>query len=147
MLTILTDENKLLRKKCKKIAKIDDCVRNLAANMIQTMLSSNGVGLAANQVGILKRIIIILVNDKPIAMINPEITYESEEQEIIKEGCLSFPNTFLSISRSKEITVKYRNLSGHPMIETYTGLIARCILHEVDHLHGITFKDNLNIKN
>jgi peptide deformylase len=139
-LTILQDGEKPLRQKSKRIAKIDDTVRNIAASMIEVMLQNNGVGLAGNQVGILRRIIIVLVNETPKVMINPEIIFESEEKVTEEEGCLSFAGQFYEIPRAKQVTVKYRNLSGHPILETHTGIIARCILHEIDHLDGITFK-------
>lgn len=143
ILNILQDGEKPLRQKAKRVDKIDDTVRNTAANMVETMLSANGVGLAANQVGILKRIIVVLVNNEPKVMINPEVIFENEEKIVAQEGCLSFSGEYYDIPRSKEVTVKYRNLSGHPMLETHTDLVARCLLHEIDHLDGITFKSYL----
>lgn len=143
ILNILQDGEKPLRQKAKRVDKIDDTVRNTAANMVETMLSANGVGLAANQVGILKRIIVVLVNNEPKVMINPEVIFENEEKIVAQEGCLSFSGEYYDIPRSKEVTVKYRNLSGHPMLETHTDLVARCLLHEIDHLDGITFKNYL----
>lgn len=144
ILEILQDGAKPLRQKAKRVDKIDDTIRNTAANMVETMMSANGVGLAANQVGILKRIIVVLVNEEPKVLINPEIIFESEEKVTEEEGCLSFRNQFYSIPRAKEVTVKYRNLVGHPMLETHKDLVARCLLHEIDHLNGITFKTYLN---
>jgi peptide deformylase len=144
ILEILQDGAKLLRQKAKRVDKIDDTIRNTAANMVETMMSANGVGLAANQVGILKRIIVVLVNEEPKVMINPEIIFESEDKVTEEEGCLSFRNQFYPIPRAKEVTVKYRNLSGHPMLETHSGMVARCILHEIDHLQGIVFKTYLD---
>lgn len=143
ILNIFQDGEKPLRQKAKRVDKIDDTIRNTAANMVETMLASNGVGLSGNQVGILKRIIVVLVDENPKVMINPEIIFESEEKVTEREGCLSFSGEFYEIPRSKEVTIKYRNLSGHPMLETHTGLIARCILHEIDHLNGVTFKSYL----
>lgn len=143
ILNILQDGEKPLRQKAKRVDKIDDTVRNIAVNMVETMLSANGVGLAANQVGILKRIIVVLVNNEPKVMINPEVIFENENKIIAQEGCLSFSGEYYDIPRSKEVTVKYRNLSGHPMLETHTDLVARCLLHEIDHLNGITFKSYL----
>ncbi len=140
---ILKEDHKLLRTKAKRIDRIDDTVRNIAANMIRTMLDNDGVGISGNQVGILKRIIIVLVNDQPKVMINPEIISLSEETCVENEGCLSFPGQFYHINRPKNIKLKYRSLSGHPMIETFEGMIARCVLHEIDHLEGIVFLDKM----
>lgn len=143
ILKILQDGEKPLRQKAKRISKIDDTIRNIAANMIETLISKNGLGLAANQVGILKQIIVVLVNNEPKVMINPEIIFESDEKVIEQEGCLSFEGQFYSIPRAKRVTVKYRNLKGHPHLETHEDMVARCILHEIDHLRGVTFKSYL----
>lgn len=143
ILKILQDGEKPLRQKSKKIASIDDTIRNISANMVETMLANNGVGLSAPQIGILKRIIVVLVNGEPKVMVNPEIIFESEEKITDTEGCLSFSGEFYDIPRASKVTVKYRNLAGHPMLETHTGLTARCLLHEIDHLNGITFKSYL----
>lgn len=139
MLQILQDGDKRLLKKAKRIDKIDDTIRNIAASMVETMLANNGVGLAGNQIGLLKRIIVILVNGNPKVMINPEIILMSDNKVTEDEGCLSFPDTFLPIERFESIRIKYRSLSGHPMLETYNGLEARIIQHELDHLEGIVF--------
>ena len=106
--------------------------------MIDTMIKSDGIGLAANQVGILKRIIIVSDEGNIKVFINPEITYFSEQKVPFDEGCLSLPQTFLTITRSENIMVKYRDLKGKPRMEKYSGLTARIIQHEVDHLDGIT---------
>ena len=139
MLQILQDGDKRLLKKSKRVDKIDDKVRNIAVSMISSMKSADGVGLSAPQVGILKRIIIVMVNEEPKVMINPEIISDVQETCIMEEGCLSFPGKYLSITRPESVTVKYRNLAGHPMLETYDGLTARIIYHEIDHLEGIVF--------
>lgn len=141
---ILKENHKLLRTKAKRIDRIDDTVRNIAANMIRTMLDNNGIGISGNQVGILKRIIVVLINDQPKVMINPEVMSFSEETCVESEGCLSFPEQFYNIERPKSVKVKYRSMSGHPVIETYNGITARCILHEIDHLDGIVFEGRIN---
>jgi peptide deformylase len=128
-------------RKAKKVDKIDDTLRNLAWSMVNTMIANNGVGISGNQVGILKRIIIVLIDSKPKIMVNPEITSNSETTCTDNEGCLSFPGEFYDIERYESVTIKYRNLSGHPMLETYSGLDARIIQHEIDHLNGIVFKN------
>lgn len=141
MLEILQEGNKILKKKAKRVDKIDDTIRNIAASMVDTMLSNNGVGLSGNQVGILKRIIVVLINEEPKIMINPEVIFTSNETCKESEGCLSFPDQFYDIERPQKVTVKYRNLSGHPMLETHEGLTARCIFHEIDHLDGVVFTE------
>ncbi len=141
MLQILQDGDKTLKKKAKRVDKIDDTIRNIAASMVDTMLASNGVGLSGNQVGILKRIIVVLVNNEPKIMVNPEVIFTSEEVIKDSEGCLSFPGQFYDIPRAQKVTVKYRNLSGHPMLETHEGLTARIIQHEIDHLDGVVFTE------
>lgn len=140
---ILKEDHKLLRTKAKRIDRIDDTVRNIAANMIRTMFENNGVGLSGNQVGILKRIIVVLVNDEPKVMINPEIITMSKETCIENEGCLSFPEQFYNIERPETVKIKYRSMSGHPMIESYSGMTARCIMHEIDHLDGVVFLERV----
>jgi peptide deformylase len=138
---LLKEDDRLLRRKAKRVDRIDDTIRNLAASMISTMEKNQGIGLAANQVGILKQIIVVLVNEEPQVMINPEILDISKEYCIMNEGCLSFPNKFLEIERPEKVKIKYRKLSGHPVVETYDGLTARIILHEIDHLSGIVFTE------
>ena len=144
ILDILQDGDKRLLKKSKRVAKIDDSIRELAKNLIETMAANSGVGLAAPQCGILKQVIIVLVNGESKVLINPEIIFESEEKVTEEEGCLSFSGQFYDIPRAKEVTVKYKNLSGHPIRESHTGLVARILQHEIDHLHGIVFKTYLD---
>ena len=143
ILEILQDGDKRLFKKSKRVAKIDDSIRELADNLIETMLANSGVGLAAPQCGILKQVIIILVNQKPKVLINPEIIFESEEKEIGEEGCLSIPQTFIQKERHSKVMVKYRNLQGHPHLETHEGFTARVIQHEIDHLFGVLMTSKL----
>jgi len=136
MLNILTSENKLLRKKSKKIAKVDDSIRTLAKSMIETMYAANGIGLSAVQVGVLRQIIVVDCHGEPIVMINPVITKVSDEKIEMEEGCLSCPDVFKMISRPNKLNVKYRDLSGKPHFESYDGLVARIIQHEILHLYG-----------
>ena len=140
MLTIRTLGDKVLTQKAKRVASIDDTLRTICASMVNTMLESNGIGIAANQVGILKRIIVVLINEKPTVMINPEILEYSEKVCDMEEGCLSIPDTFLTISRPEIVKVKFRDTKGKPHIENYGGLISRIIQHEIDHLDGITME-------
>lgn len=141
MLELLKEDDKTLLKKSKRVDKIDDKIRNIAANMVDVMLANNGVGLAAPQVGILKRIVIVLVNEEPKILVNPEIVFMSDNTCKMEEGCLSFPGQYYEIERPEKVTIKYRNLSGHPMLETHEGLTARILLHELDHLEGVVFTE------
>lgn len=141
MLQILTDDNKLLKKRSKRVDRIDDTIRTLAASLVDTMVANNGAGLAAPQCGVLKRIIVVDTSSGPKVLVNPEIIFFSEEKEVDDEGCLSIPETFVKKSRYTKITIKYRDLAGHPNLETHSGLIARVIQHEIDHLDGILMTD------
>lgn len=140
---ILTGNQKVLKQKAKRVSSIDDSIRTICASMVKTMISSGGVGLAANQVGILKRIIIVLHDDIPTPMINPEIVKTSEELQLGSEGCLSIPETYIELKRYKEVLVKYRDTKGKPHFETYSGLSARIIQHEIEHLDGILMTDHI----
>jgi peptide deformylase len=139
---ILTQENKALRKRSKRVDKIDDAVRNTSAALVDLMIKSNGIGLAAPQCGIHKRIIVISDNGAIKVFINPEVIFTSEQSVEMEEGCLSIPETFIKKTRPESVTIKYRNLAGHPHLETYNGLTARIILHEIDHLDGILMTDD-----
>jgi peptide deformylase len=139
---ILTQENRALRKRSKRVDKIDDAVRNTTAALIDLMIKNNGIGLAAPQCGIHKRIIIVSDNGAIKVFINPEVIFASEELVEMEEGCLSIPATYIKKKRPSSVTIKYRNLAGHPHLETHTGLTARIILHEIDHLDGVLMTDD-----
>ena len=141
MLEIRQDGDRILTQKAKRVANVDDAIRNICCSMIQTMHSANGVGLSGNQVGILKRIIVFLDGQEERVMINPEIINASLEMSTFMEGCLSFPEMYLDIRRPKTITVKYKNTKGKPHIEQFSDFTARVIQHEIDHLDGIVFTE------
>lgn len=136
----------VLRQNAKKVTRVDDSVRKLAQDMLETMYASNGVGLAAPQVGVSKRVFVIDVAGeddprKPIVFINPEIV-DGQGELVGTEGCLSFPNVFFEVKRFNKITVKYTNLSGKDQKLTVEGnLLCRAIQHELDHLNGELFID------
>lgn len=138
---IKTLGDKVLKQKAKRVSGIDDTIRTICASMIKTMLDNEGIGLAANQVGILKRIIVVLDEDSPKILINPEIVEFSSNKVIMNEGCLSIPGEYLDIERPEEIVVKYRDTRGKPHIERFVGMTSRVIQHEVDHLDGIVMID------
>lgn len=141
ILTVLTKGNSILRKESKRVAKIDDEIRTLCDDMIETMYAHSGVGLAAPQVGILKRIIVIDEQGTPRVFINPNLINVSTESILMEEGCLSIPNHYVKIKRPEQIHIRYRTLEGKPMYETLTGLSARILQHELDHLDGLLFID------
>ncbi len=134
----------ILSKKSREVEKIDDRLQELIDDMIDTMHKYNGVGLAAVQVGILKRVLVIdLYDDKgPIVMINPVILKEKGEQEV-EEGCLSFPNQFARVIRPAEVFVEYTTREGKRIKLKAKELLAQAICHEVDHLNGEVFVDKM----
>lgn len=135
-----------LRQKTKKITRFDGATRKLAQDMLETMYASNGVGLAAPQVGHLKRMMVIDVSHedeprKPIVFINPEIIEASGEM-VGQEGCLSFPGVFFEVRRAARIVVKFKNVSGKDQkLVAADNLLCRAIQHEIDHLDGELFID------
>ncbi len=139
---IRKEDDEILRKKSKEVEVIDDRVKELINDMIETMHKYDGVGLAAVQVGILKRIVVIdLYDEKPILkLINPVITKTKGKQEV-DEGCLSFPNKYVKVIRPEEVTVEALDENGKKIKVTGTGLLAQAIAHEVDHLNGIILTD------
>ena len=137
---IRTDEDPLLRKISKPVKNINERIISLLDDMVETMYKANGIGLAAPQVGILRRVITVDVGEGVYKMINPEILEEKGSQVDI-EGCLSVPNFNGTVERPSEIKVKYLDEKGEEHTIEAKGLFARCICHEVDHLNGILFTD------
>ncbi|MDO4711921.1 MAG: peptide deformylase [Peptostreptococcaceae bacterium] len=137
--------DEVLRKIAKPVTKIDDRTRELIADMIETMNDADGVGLAAPQVGILKRIFVIDVGEGPIVMINPQIL-ETSGLQIGDEGCLSIPDYFAKVERPNYVKVKYQDLDMQENIMEGEELFARAVLHENDHLNGILFIDHIDEK-
>lgn len=130
----------ILRKKCKIVDKVDDKIRTLIDDMKETMYKENGVGLAAPQIGILKRIIVIDVGEGPFALINPQII-ESSGSQVDHEGCLSVPGVQGLVERPNYVKVKGLNENAEEVIMEGTELLARAFCHEIDHLSGILFID------
>lgn len=141
---IREDGDEILRKKCKTVDVVDEKIKQLVDDMLETMYKYNGVGLAAPQVGVLKRVVVIDIDDGkgPVVLINPEIVKEKGEQEV-EEGCLSFPNKFGKIIRPFEVTVKALDKNGKEFKLKAKELLAQAISHEVDHLNGILFVDKV----
>ncbi len=141
---ILKDHEDTLRKKSKIVEKFDQKLWTLLDDMKDTMRLAEGVGLAAPQVGMLKRVAIIDISGDGtglIELINPEITFRSDDKQIGDEGCLSSPGEYGLVARPMTVTVKALDRNGMPVEHTGEGLFARAVCHEVDHLDGILFKD------
>lgn len=132
----------ILRKKCRPVEKIDDKILTLLDDMADTMYEANGVGLAAPQVGVLKRIAVIDTGDGLIELINPEITSQSGSQTA-DEGCLSYPGKYGKVERPNVVTVRATDRNGEEFEITGDELLARAFCHEIDHLDGIVFVDKV----
>ena len=139
---IRTDNDEILRKKSKKVEEINNRIKILIEDMKETMYGADGVGLAAPQVGILKRIAVVDVGEGPIVIINPEII-ETSGCEIDVEGCLSLPGKQGEVERPAMVKVKALSENGEEFIVEGEGLLARALCHEIDHLDGILFTDKL----
>jgi len=147
--TILTEPNKILRQISNPVDHVGEEEQKLMDDMLETMYAAPGIGLAAIQIGIPKRIIIMDIsrekeNKNPLNFINPEIVWKADEDIIYEEGCLSVPNQFAEINRPKECHIKYLDYFGQPQLLKAEGLLATCIQHEIDHLEGILFIDYLS---
>ena len=137
-----------LRQSARRIGKVNDEIRELARNMLRSMYTAKGIGLAAPQVGVNLQLLVIdldLENPDapPLVLINPEITSASAGLETYEEGCLSIPGVYLDVVRPTAIEVSYRDEMGRPKKMKADGLMARCIQHEMDHLNGVLFVDRV----
>ena len=141
--------DRVLRQPAKRIAKVDEKIRQTIKEMLQTMYSADGIGLAAPQVGIHKQLIVIDINlDKPdippLVLINPKIIRSGSDFSKGEEGCLSIPGVYLDVSRPDTIELSYKNEQGKPSKLKATGLLSRVIQHEMDHLNGVMFVDRVD---
>tara|TARA_A100001011_G_scaffold400469_1_gene515252 strand:+ start:1768 stop:2289 length:522 start_codon:yes stop_codon:yes gene_type:complete len=146
---ILVEPDPILRKKCEAIEKVDTVTKNLMDDMLETMYAAPGIGLAAIQIGILKRLVVIDISKEeekrqPLFLVNPEIIYRSKKTSVYEEGCLSLPGQFAEVERPSECTIKYIDYYGKEKELKADGLLATCIQHEIDHLNGILFIDYLS---
>ena len=146
---IITVPDPILRKKCSPLEKVDSDLKKLMKGMLETMYNAPGIGLAAVQVGILKRLVVIDVSREeerknPLFLINPKIIHKSKNTSIYEEGCLSLPGQFAEIERPAECHVKYIDYNGRQKEIKAEGLLSTCIQHEIDHLEGILFIDYLS---
>lgn len=139
---VVEKEDPILRKISKEVPKITPNVLKLISNMLETMYEYNGVGLAAPQVGVLKRIIVVDIGDGPIALINPEIL-EREGSQVGQEGCLSCPDMWGDVDRAQYIKIKGITTEGEEVIFEAEDYLARALQHECDHLDGVLFIDKV----
>ena len=143
ILSILTVPEPILRQKSKRVKNIDVSIRKLAADMIETMHAASGVGLAAPQVGVPWRVIVIgMPGEEDFVLINPEVVRRSGER-LVTEGCLSVPGYFGEIQRAQRVTVKGKDLSGKETRIKAEELLAQALEHEIDHLNGVLYIDHL----
>lgn len=141
--------DRALRYPAKRVAKIDSEIRQLVREMLQTMYSADGIGLAAPQVAVQKQIIVIDCEpdnpaNPPLVLINPTIKNFSRDLCLAQEGCLSIPGVYLDVKRPEAIEVSYKDENGRPRTITATGLLSRAIQHEMDHLNGVLFVDRVD---
>jgi len=146
---ILTEPDPFLRQKSTKVEQVNDEIRTLMDDMLETMYNAPGIGLAAIQIGVPKRVIVMdLSRDdekkNPLYFVNPEIITNSDNDSAYEEGCLSVPGQFAEINRPDKCKVKYLDYSGNEQILNAEDLLATCIQHEMDHLEGILFIDYLS---
>lgn len=136
ILRIRTFGDPVLREKCKEVADIDEKSVKLVKDLVETLYGASGLGLAANQVGVMERLFVFDIGDGPVACFNPEITYTSEETEEEEEGCLSLPNVQIPVARPSVVEMDFTDLKGNRQHVRGEGLLARLFMHETDHLDG-----------
>lgn len=146
---ILIHPDPRLKKLCDPVAEVTPDMGKLAEDMLQTMYDAPGIGLAAPQIGVTKRLIVMDCvkgeneSPRPLVLFNPEITWVSEELSTYDEGCLSIPDQYAEVQRPAEVRVRWMGLDGKSQEEQFTGLWATCVQHEIDHLNGKLFIDYL----
>jgi peptide deformylase len=146
---ILIHPDPRLKKVCEPVAEISVDVRRLAEDMLQTMYDAPGVGLAAPQVGVMKRVIVMDcikqpdAAPRPIVLVNPVVVWSSDDLSTYEEGCLSIPEQYADVQRPERVRVQWTDLDGAEQQEEFAGLWATCVQHEIDHLNGKLFIDYL----
>lgn len=149
ILPIITAPDPRLKVKAKAVERVDDEIRRLMDDMLETMYLAPGIGLAAPQVGVARRVLVVDVAGEdqkraPLKIANPEILWRSEELATYSEGCLSLPEHYADVSRSAEIKLRYLDYENEIRELHATGLLATCIQHEMDHLEGVLFVDHIS---
>ncbi|KJE33790.1 peptide deformylase [Thalassospira sp. HJ] len=138
-----------LKKECAPVEEVNDEIKTLLDDMLETMYAAPGIGLAAPQIGVMKRVVVMDVSDdkdkpEPLKLINPEIIWESEDTSVYQEGCLSIPEQYADVERPAEVGMRYMDENGEMHEIEADGLLATCIQHEIDHLDGVLFTDYLS---
>lgn len=146
---ILVIPDARLRAVADPIIEVDDEIKTLAKDMLDTMYDAPGIGLAAPQIGVMKRIVVMDLAPEgetpdPLVMINPEITRFGEQIQVTEEGCLSIPELYYEVERPNDVTVSYTDLDGNAVVKEAEGKLAVCIQHELDHLDGVLYIDYLS---
>ncbi|WP_353857986.1 peptide deformylase [Azospirillum formosense] len=150
VLDILVAPHPVLKQKAKPVDKVDARIAKLMDDMVETMYAAKGIGLAAPQIGILERVIVVDVHDKdekpnPIRLANPEIVWKSDETSVCEEGCLSVPDQYAEVTRPSSVRVRYLDENNETREIEADGMLATCIQHEIDHLNGVLFVDYLSM--
>ncbi|MBD19622.1 MAG: peptide deformylase [Rhodospirillaceae bacterium] len=150
ILKIIKAPDPILKKQCLPIDEVDDTIRRLMDDMLETMYDAPGIGLAAPQVAIHKRIIVVDGSEKnaerePLFLANPELIQTSNELTTFNEGCLSFPDQYAEVERSKTVKVRYLDYNNEIKELDADGLLSTCIQHEIDHLNGKLFVDRISL--
>ncbi|MCI0431568.1 MAG: peptide deformylase [Rhodospirillales bacterium] len=148
LLPIITAPDPRLKAKAKPVERVDATVRQLIDDMLETMYAAPGIGLAAPQVGVLKRVLVVDIAKEgearaPVKMANPEIVWASEEDAAFEEGCLSVPEHYAEVTRPAAVTIRYLDYANEIREMEASSLLATCLQHEIDHLDGILFIDHL----
>jgi peptide deformylase len=152
VLKIIKYPSDILSQKLQPVENFDSDLKYIVRDMFETMYAYNGIGLAANQVGINKRIVVVDVSSKeerkvlPIALINPQIVNYSKKKQVAEEGCLSFPGFFEKVVRSLSVEVEYYDINGKRQRIIAEGLLARVLQHEIDHINGIVFVKRMSLE-
>jgi peptide deformylase len=152
VLKIVKYPSDILSQKLQPVENFDSDLKYIVRDMFETMYAYNGIGLAANQVGINKRIVVVDVSSKeerkvlPIALINPQIVNYSKKKQVAEEGCLSFPGFFEKVVRSLSVEVEYYDINGKRQRIIAEGLLARVLQHEIDHINGIVFVKRMSLE-
>jgi peptide deformylase len=148
---IIITPDPVLKAEAQEVSTVDDALRGQMDKMLATMYDAPGIGLAANQVGLLNRVLVMDLSNReeeekaePICMVNPQIIHESEEPSVMQEGCLSIPRQYADVERPALVRVKYLDYNGKEAELEATGLLSHCVQHEIDHLNGVLFIDYLS---
>ena len=149
VLPVITAPDPRLKLVAKPVTHVDDNLRRFLDDLLETMYASEGIGLAATQVDDLRRALVIDISQKegvrePLFVVNPEITWESDEENVYLEGCLSLPGQYAEVTRPKKVKVKYLDYDGKNVEIEADELLATCIQHEIDHLDGLIFVDHIS---